>query len=397
MTFAEFFISVGLKGDGAALKALKGVKSELNDLKSSGLAAKAAMLAVFYGLEQMSVNAGQRGQGLLQFAAATGKSTIEMQKWQYALMDFGVKAEDVEGSFRGITDAVAKMRRGEGAPMGLGMLMGATGLTDEDLEHPERVLKAVQAYSKIGDPAIIKQLTSWAANDNMFAGLRRYTGDYSKVGAGNIISEKEQEQLARVDAAWSHIWYTIKMIGVHMTSAHGLFAVDELSKALNLLQKIPHFLSQLSTQLPKVTALLAVLAAGLGVAFAPWTSLITGLVLLFAELEKVAEGKDNAFAKIGRWLDSKGLSPDKVKDIGDYGGGDPMKSIGGGKAGQVPAFQVPSKNLPSSPSLKGGSVGMGDVNVNITTETGDPVQHGKLASREIVAAARMMQSTIQAS
>lgn len=393
MKIADLFVNLGIKGDGSAMKALNGVKSGLEDTKSTGIAAKAALLAVVYGLERMTSSAGAQGQGLLQFAAATGKSTVELQKWQYAMLDFGVKGEEVEQSFRNITDAVAKMQLGQGAPAGLGMLMKATGLTEEDLEHPERVLKAVQAYSKMGDPAIIKQLTSWVGGDNLFAALRRYSGDASKVGLNHVISEREQEQLAKVDAAWAHIWQTIKMIGVHMTSAHGLFAIDELSKTIAMLERVPKFLSQLATQLPKTTALLAALAVGLGVAFAPWTALITGLVLLFGELEKVAEGKDNAFAKIGRWLDSKGLSPDKVKDIGGYGGGDPMKDFKNGKPGDVPSFMVPNKGMPSAPALKGDPrFSMGDVNVHVQSGSLDPTAHGKIAAREIVAAARTMPS-----
>lgn len=393
MKIAELFVNLGIKGDGSASKILKQVRKDLDEVKSTGFATKAAMLAVFYGLEQMTTSAGARGQSLLQFSAATGKSTVDLQKMQYALMSLGVTNEEVEGSFRGITDAIAKMRLGGGAPMGLGMLMGATGLTDADLDRPMKVIQAIQKYAQSGgDPAIIKQLTSWAVGDNMFAGLRRFKGDFSSVGMSHIISEKEQEQLARVDAAWSHIWNTLKMIGVHLTSQHGLFAVDELGKSIQFLERLVNTMEKVLGKGTKMVALFGLIGVALYAALGPIGPIVAGLGLLFAELEKVAEGKDNAFAKIGRWLDSKGLSTDKVKDISEYGGGDPMKAFRGGG---VPAFQVPSKNLPASPSLKGDARFEPKIETHIHTDSKDPVSHGKIAGREIEAAARTMQSLTQ--
>lgn len=394
MKIAELFVNLGIKGDGTALKALKGVKKDLEEVKSSGFATKAAMLAVFYGLEQMTSAAGKQGQNLLQFSAATGKSTIDLQKMQYALMDVGVTNEEVEGSFRGITDAVAKMRLGGGAPMGLGMLMSATGLKDEDLDRPMKVLQAIQKYAQSGgDPAIIKQLTSWAVSDNMFAGLRRYHGDADKVGMSHIISEKEQEQLAKVDAAWSHIWQTLKMIGVHVTSSKGLFAVDEIAHSLTLIQKLGTGLSNFLDKSPAVKAAFIGIGVAIAAAFFPLTTLIVGLTFLLGEVDKAMKGQDNVFDRVGKWLDKHGFSQDKVKELSDYGGGDPMKSFGGTK--NPAPFVVPSKNLPAAPSLKGDARFAPKIETHIHTDTKDPVQHGKMAGREIEAAARTMTSLTQ--
>ncbi len=395
MNIAEFFIKLGISGDGPALKTMKNVKNGLNELESSGLAVKAAMLAVAYGIERFTGAAGARGQSLMQFAAATGKSTQELQQWQQSLLGFGVKAEEVDGAVRGIVDSIAKMRMGmAGAPVGLGMLMSKTGLKDQDLDDPFKILKAIQAYSKMGDPAIIKQLTAWAGGDNMFQALRRFQGDASKVK--NILSPGEIENLARVDETLNRIWLKIKMIGDHLVAKHGLFVLDDITRSIDMLSKLATGVNKLLDDAPKLKVAFVGLGLAIALAFAPITTLVTGIVFLLGEIDKASKGQANVFSTVGKWLDEHGMGSKNPSDISDYGGGDPMSHFGG--SGKVPVDEQLKKMLtpkvaPPPEQHKGRAPD--SVEVHVHAETQDPREHGRVAGREIIAAARTFSALVQ--
>jgi hypothetical protein len=370
VTIAELFVTIGVKGTDTAVKAVTGVKSSLADVASSSLAAKAAVLTVVYALERMMSASAQMGMGLQQFSASTGLSTDRLQRWQYAARQFGVGAEEVTGSVRGIQNAMTNMLMGKGAPEGMFMLSKYVGFDRTKARDTFYVMEKLQEFAKVAPPDIAGNiLKSFGISESMFSFLRQNKMDLDKIKPSSLFSEREIAALARVDVAWANLWSRLKLLSGGLTAKFGLFAVDEISKSLSFLQRLFTAMNNLIGIGPTMIAVFTAIGVALYAALGPIGPIVAGLGLLFAELEKVAQGKDNAFAKIGKWLEGKGLMPDKVKDISDYGGGDPMKHFGGFKG--------------VSPDT-----GQPDVTVNVYTQTKEPEEHGNIVGRAVNSAFR---------
>jgi hypothetical protein len=268
------------------------VQSGLEGISAAGLAAKAAVLAVFYGLERMSAAAGKRGMELQQFAAATGLSAEMLQKWQYAAMQFGVGGEEVESTAKSIQNAMTNMRLGLGAPQGFQEFSRAVQLDESRLNDVFYIMKKLQEFAKQGDPAITKRLVeSLGLGDKMFQFLRLNKVDVEKIKPSNIISDREIAHLAKVDAAWANLWYRLKLISAHQVSKYGLFAVDELSSALSQILKLTDAFIKLGKEYPALRNISIVLAGIAALNFAPLTTLVSGLVLLLADSNKATKDK----------------------------------------------------------------------------------------------------------
>jgi hypothetical protein len=84
MTFAEFFVNLGVKGEGPALKAMVQVKAALGEMESTGLAAKAAIVGAIYALDQFISTAASQGEQNANLAAYLGESTDALERWKAA-------------------------------------------------------------------------------------------------------------------------------------------------------------------------------------------------------------------------------------------------------------------------------------------------------------------------
>lgn len=312
MTIAELFVNIGIKGDGSAKKGLEGVQRGLTSIRDAGIAAKAAVIAVLYGLERMTAAAGKRGMELRQFATATGLSAETLQKWQYAAQSFGVEADEVAGAVVSVQKAMTNMRLGLGAPEGFAQFSRAVKLDQSRLTDTFYLMKKIQEYSKMGDPSITRRMIeSLGISDRMFGFLRGNKLDIDKIRPSNIFSNKEIERLAQVDAAWNKLWNRLKLISGGQVAKFGFMAIDEINNLVSGLMKISKAISSVARQIPNFNMLLGALAgagAAVALAFAPVTATVTAIGLLIADLNKGEKGfLGQAFKPVEGWLKSKNL------------------------------------------------------------------------------------------
>lgn len=319
MTIAELFVQIGVKGDGSVKKSLGGVNEGLGQIQSSALLAKAGLLAVVYGIERLTSGAAQRGMELQQFAAATGLSAQELQKWQYAARQFGVQGEEVAGSLKSIQAAMTSMILGKGAPEGIGIIARMVGGFDPARARDTfYVLDKLKEFAKVAPPDIGSSiLKNFGVSDSMFQFLRQSNLDLNKIKPSLIYSDREIAQLAKVDAAWNNLFNTVKMFSGHIAAGFGLEAVGRLSNAFRFVSSLTKDIANLSAEFPKLTSVIKVAAAAIALYFAPITTLVTGIIYAFSELQKYKEGKDSIFATIGSWYDdiSKKLNLGSAKDL----------------------------------------------------------------------------------
>lgn len=146
MKAGDLFINLGITGADTTAKALGTVKGTLGEVSTASLAAKAGILGVLYGIQQLMSQSDQAGTSLLSYAAATGQSMKALQQWQYAADQAGISGEEMQGNFEHLQSVMERMRRFGEVPKGFGVLHGAVNLNQFD--DAETALKKINEYLK---------------------------------------------------------------------------------------------------------------------------------------------------------------------------------------------------------------------------------------------------------
>lgn len=325
MNVAELFVTLGVKGADTSAKAVSGVKTGLNEVASSGLAAKAAIVAVVYGLQRLTGLAGAQGMELKQFAAATGLSTDSLQRWQYAARQFGVEGNEVAGTVKNIQSAMTNMLMGKGAPEGMAMVASQVGFDPKRARDTFYVMEQLQKFSKTVPPDISANiLKSFGISEGMFQFFRQNKTDIDKISPGNIFSEKQIAALARVDTAWANLYNTLKLFSGGLVAQFGGQGVAALQNSFAFLIDLSKNLSKITKEIPLLRDIMVSAGIAIAAAWAPLTATIGALIYLLSELQKMRSGKKSAF-------DKDGLIGGAVSDVGaalGFSQFDPKKKYG---------------------------------------------------------------------
>lgn len=385
MTVAELFIELGIKGTDKTGRELGKTKSSLNDIKSSSLAAKAAIMAVIYGIERLATGAAREGAGLVEFAEATGLSAQKLQQWQIATRDFGVGAEEVESSVRGIQNAMTDMLLGKGAPAGIEIIGQRVGLDQSKVRDTYYVLQKLQEFAKSNDEVDVNKrlLSSFGISDKMFQALRRARSDVDKI-KGGISSDHQSRQLERVDAAWARLTRNVQLFVKEFTAMHGLQAVTALSNSYKVLMDLSGAMGKLMKEFPELALVAKVAAVAIALAFAPLTTIAVGLILLMDQIQKYRNGEESIFADKDHLDKRKGVADFMKDDKKSKGMFDAMSAAMGGKPN--PTDDV--LNRGATPNAPGGAkTDNKNININnnttINTNTDNPRDHAKSVNDEL--------------
>lgn len=296
MTIAELFVNIGVKGADQTAKSVATVETGLKDVASTGLAAKAAVIGLIYGLEKLTGMAGARGMELQQFAGATGLSAEKLQKWQYAARQFGVQNEEVAGSVKSVQTAMTDMLLGKGAPAGFGYVSSKVGLDPTRLRDTFYVMDKLQKFAKEVPPDVAANvLKSFGISDTMFQFFAKNKQDIDKVKPSNIFSEREVAALARVDVAWSNFWNRFKMIIGGLTAQNGIKGINVLSGAMSGAQKFFSDLGKATQGIENFKTIAVTAGALIAAAWAPITAAIAGIIYLLDQYNKKKNGEKDTF------------------------------------------------------------------------------------------------------
>ncbi len=277
MKIADFFVNIGIKGDDKTKKGLKDTKEGVSDLKSMSLEAKAAIIGAIYALERMMSSSAKTGTGLMNFASITGQSAIELQKWQYAARQVGVANEEVEGSFKGVQDAMTNMLLGKGAPEGMAMLANKVGFDPSKARDTFYVLEQLQKFAQsVPEDVGNAMIKSFGVSDSMMAAMRRNAFKPEVMAKAPVYSQGEINTLNKIDVAWSNIGNKIQIAMGHLTAKHGLGLVNEISGLITQVMKLVDAFTILAEKLQ--------LIKGIGKVFEGWTAIFKGIT-------EIAEGK----------------------------------------------------------------------------------------------------------
>ena len=328
-------------GEGAAVSMVK-VERGLTKVAVVAAAASAAVLAVNYELYKM-VSAGRDASlSLLNFKLSTGGDTTELQQWQRPFAAVGITANRTLEIFRGIKDAQAAIRLGQG-PFAAFQNMGL----DTNEKDPAKFLQqAIGVIGRVPDPNIQRQFTQllgWSADE--YAALKRLNPELEKLSEGLTLSDDQIKQMAEVDRQWRLMEFDAEKLGIKIGTllapafkwlAEKLdMAIQKGGQFFAWLQRHPAVLkvmeigvTLLSVALLALAAALSAVAIAAGLASAAlaimlvnpivWEGLAVGavvvaaLALAIAGLILIGHGLVGVFDAIGRSVQWAEIKMDKL-------------------------------------------------------------------------------------
>lgn len=245
MNVAELFVSLGIKGADKTVGALTGVKKGLQDVASTSLETKAAIIGAMYALERLFAASGKTGTDLANFNSLLGVSAQTLQQYQYAARQVGVSNQEVEGTFKSLQGAVTKTLLGEGAPKGLARVAQLTGgITAQDLkrfqEQPQLLIQKLQEYAQKETSTGLRNevLKSFGITDNMISAFNRNAFRPDMLAKAPAYNDSEIKSLDRANIAWSNLGNQIEMAVGHFNALHGGQLVGDISKIVEQIIKL---------------------------------------------------------------------------------------------------------------------------------------------------------------
>jgi hypothetical protein len=269
MTIAELWVNLGVKGADNTKSGLRDVEKGLSNVKGMAWEAKAAIVAALYSLEQMMKGSADRGAKLVNFAAFTGLSLVELQRWQKVGEQFQVTNEDMESSIIKLQSAMAKMRLGQGAPEGFAVFAKAMHLGKDEMEKiksdPFYFLKQLQGYVQTAktpaEKSIVNQFASSMLTQPMSAAMSRNAYTDKNLGGVSTLSAKQAQSLANIDRAWTQLWQKFQFAMDGFVSKHGMKTISDLSKLSVEFIKFAEALVKLSDKMKVLNGLSNILEA----------------------------------------------------------------------------------------------------------------------------------------
>lgn len=298
MTIAELFVNLGIKGDGDLRKGLISTNRALGDVKTMSLEAKAGILAMMYGMQQLMAQSGRTGSSLSLFEATTGLSADALQRHQHAARQFNVENEETEQSIRGLQKTMLDFALRKQPPKDFGLLAPYLDNFDtKRMTDPYYMVQQLQGALKKVPPQLRGVLKS------AFEGLGITEGFYGALAKGafteqamskaNVYTKGESERLRQVHAGWLNIGDAIaKGIG-HLNAKYGPQLIKDIDKLVPKLMALTESFIRLSEALGTLKAI--------GMVFEGWGEIFK---LIKSVIDSFTEGRkegEKIIEKEGRW------------------------------------------------------------------------------------------------
>lgn len=276
MKIAELFVSLGVTGDNEAAKALGTTKNMMVEVRDAGLATKASILGIVYGLEQLMASGMKTGVTMTSFATATGMSADYLQRMAYGAAQVGVSADEMEGSITGLQSAMMKMSIGKGAPDGWGVIKNTVGIEQSRIADTKYVMERLAKYAQTEKniPFANEMLKSMGLSLQMISAMRRNAFDPKVLASAPTFSDGELMQNQKVSAAWGNLHRKWEMGVTKLANKHGMEFVKELSDVSTKMITLIGLLSDFSEKVELFKTIGAIIE-GWGLIFEQLNGLLT--------------------------------------------------------------------------------------------------------------------------
>lgn len=250
MEIGQIFVTLGLKGAGKTNSELKKTQDNIMGLSKKSLGAIAALAGVSFGLSAIYQRAINTGVGLNKFSNFTGKSSKELQKWQYIATTAGVAAAEVENTFRGLSQIGADFDITGNFPAELEAISKVIGGFDiSRLGDADYMLRNLQKYLQSGAAPqnILNSMVSGLIGPDMTQFLNKNKLDPSNVPDSAIMSDRGSAALARTKVEFDKFIKDIEVRFARLFTKIGPKVLPQLKElaiqVVDLTEAIVNFLS----------------------------------------------------------------------------------------------------------------------------------------------------------
>jgi hypothetical protein len=238
MKIAELFVQLGIKGNDKLKEGLTGAREGLGAVRSEGLAAKAAILAAFYGFQQMTAASNAAGASLSQFNAETGISTDKLQQWQYAGKLANAGAAEIEAGIRSVQNAMTQYQLTGIGPDKFPLLKTLVDFDDSKVKDTFYVLGKLQEAMKIVTEKYGPQYAatlgkSFGLSGNFIGAMNKGAFNEDVFKKANIYSQGQISALAKMSAQWDILGDKIEKAFGRLNAKHGGKLLKELSQLVD--------------------------------------------------------------------------------------------------------------------------------------------------------------------
>jgi hypothetical protein len=173
-----------------------------------------------------------------------------LQQWQYAGRQFGATNDQVEQSIKGVQQSMLDLAMTGQAPEFFGLVDQMVGIDKSKINDVDYVLKQLQKFSQIASaPVASKALASFGVNEAVTAAMRRNAFTEELFKKADIYSERQINQLAKVNVAWGEFFINFDKAVGRLNADHGLKFIQDLTKASREVIKLSESLIKLSNKI----------------------------------------------------------------------------------------------------------------------------------------------------
>lgn len=360
MKVGELFLEIGVKGAEKAKEALVDFKGNISGIIDTSLAAKAAILAIVYGLERLTMGLAHEGQGLRQYSDATGQSLETLEKWQKAARLQGRSVDDVTSSFKSLQTVMTNIQLNKGAPEFTSLIFKG-GIDRSKMSDMNYVMSRIEHFAKTAPPNIVRAaLATYGFSDAMIGLLR--VNKYDVKNLKPDISEKEANSLNNYAIAWTNLFRSFQLFAGRQVLPIAGQALKTMSEDFKLVTNMINNLKKLAISFPTTAKIIGLSLAAI---FAPWTTAIVALAYILSEIQKFREGnKDNIINKGKDMLTTKNdpignFMKNNIPTLSDFlipqrGQGLQQQTNGGAKVEVNQTFHGPTEPHKTKKATKGG-------------------------------------------
>lgn len=296
---SELFVSLGVKGSEKTISAMTNVRAGLGGIASASLETKAAIVGAIYALERLMSTSAQRGTDVEKLSILLGKSTEEIQKWQFAARQGSESNEDFASSLKSIYQKMQDLKWGRGQPSGINLLAGEVGFDEKKAyDDPLYVLRKAQEFVKNSKLAVSDQndiLRSFGLSDDAIIAARKQVFNQENFNRAPIFSSGEVKRLNDVSVMWDNFENKVQMLFGHFTAAHGKEFIKGLSDVATQAFRIAEAFERIGSNLGAFKLI--------GDAFKGWDTILSSIA-------NILEGKD----KKGDFEKARRLKLDEINN-----------------------------------------------------------------------------------
>lgn len=230
MKIAELFVKLGVDGTKDVQKGLEKTDKRMGAIVTRALAVTAAMAAAGAALYKFTKTGTEEGQGLLNFANATGLSVKKLQQFQYAGKQAGIAASEVQGSIKSLQMAYANMRRGMGGFEGFAEMAQFVKLDEKKAGDPFYLILKMQEFAqKSIDKAHTRAVLSTAGmSASMIDGIMGGVFNEKNLNAAKVLSGAEIQNLNKIKNVWGNLAHDFDRAMAKLNGKHGLVLAKSL-------------------------------------------------------------------------------------------------------------------------------------------------------------------------